>query len=338
MPRAKMIGCALGVAFMAATSGAQAEAKCQLLQIGEFALQMTNNQPIIAATINGQSARLLLDTGAQISTLFGAQARRLKVPLRQVRGAYAYGVGGRADVFTANIDDLGLDKYHAHNVGLAVLDGQTNHDDIDGAIGEDLLSRVDLDVDFQAGVVRLMQPKDCNGDQVVYWNKAYSVTPILASNQDGELVVNVSLNGVATKAMMDTGASVSVVTPRALNNAGIRFEPGGPQAAMHGVGRSVLAAYKTSLPSFAFGDEQIKSAEIEVSDIYAKNKEVALGSRLGESVEPNAAQMLLGADFFMAHRVYIARSQHTVYISYVGGQPFHVQKTPAPPPQAAPGD
>ena len=322
-----LIAATFGLALLALAPAAVAQPKCQLLQIGQFSLQMKNNRPIIAAAINGQPARLLLDTGAQSSILFAAQARRLSVPLRQVRGVYVYGVGGKADVFAANIDDLTLDKYHAHNVSLMVLSGGTDRDtDVDGVIGEDFLSRVDLDVDFAAGVVRLLQPKDCKGDQVVYWNKAYSVTPILPSNVDGELNVSVSLNGVATKAMMDTGSSVSVVTPRALAAAAIRFDQGEIEGAIHGVGRTTMAAGKVALPSFGFGDEQIKSAEIEVSDIYARNREASVGSRLAESVQPNVAQMLLGADFFLAHRVYIARSQHMVYISYVGGQPFSVLK------------
>jgi hypothetical protein len=35
--------------------------------------------------------------------------------------------------------------------------------------------------------------------------------------------------------------------------------------------------------------------------------------------EPN---MLLGADFFRSHRVYVAREQRKVYVSYMGGPVF----------------
>ena len=43
--------------------------------------------------------------------------------------------------------------------------------------------------------------------------------------------------------------------------------------------------------------------------------------------------MLLGADFLKAHRVLFARSQHRLYLSYVGGPLFNVSTeaaTPAP--------
>jgi hypothetical protein len=42
--------------------------------------------------------------------------------------------------------------------------------------------------------------------------------------------------------------------------------------------------------------------------------------------------MVIGADFFMAHRIYVARSQGKMYFTYKGGPIFqHVEaNTPAP--------
>jgi hypothetical protein len=37
--------------------------------------------------------------------------------------------------------------------------------------------------------------------------------------------------------------------------------------------------------------------------------------------------MLLGADFFRSHRVYVAKSQGKVYVSYVGGPVFETRRS-----------
>ena len=46
-----------------------------------------------------------------------------------------------------------------------------------------------------------------------------------------------------------------------------------------------------------------------------------------------AAQTLLGADFFRSHRVYVARGQRKVYVSYMGGPVFRPVTLAQTPPQ-----
>jgi hypothetical protein len=47
--------------------------------------------------------------------------------------------------------------------------------------------------------------------------------------------------------------------------------------------------------------------------------------------------MLLGADFFQSHRVYVARSQRRIYVSYMGGPVFQTRRdAPASAPAPAP--
>lgn len=97
---------------------------------------------------------------------------------------------------------------------------------------------------------------------------------------------------------------------------------------MSGVG-SVVEAHRADLPTFSFGDEVIKSARIEVADLFSAAREVVTDSRLPTDVV-DFPEVYLGADFFLAHRVYVARSQNMVYISYVGGQPFKGAQRAAP--------
>ena len=53
------------------------------------------------------------------------------------------------------------------------------------------------------------------------------------------------------------------------------------------------------------------------------------------SIVPQAVidfpEMLLGADFFRSHRIYVAMSQKKVYASYIGGPVFKLRETSAAP-------
>jgi hypothetical protein len=106
------------------------------------------------------------------------------------------------------------------------------------------------------------------------------------------------------------------------------------------MGAKAEQTFEAVFPTFSFGDETIKNARLQIADLFEADKEVELGSHIAASVMDNAPQMLLGADFFKAHRVYVSRGQKKVYVSYVGGPVFEAPRSAlgtanAPPAAAA---
>jgi hypothetical protein len=67
--------------------------------------------------------------------------------------------------------------------------------------------------------------------------------------------------------------------------------------------------------------------------MFAANKEVPLNSHIAADIVP-VPRMLIGADFFRSHRIYVARDQRRVYVSYVGGRVFDLSD-PRPDPAEA---
>jgi hypothetical protein len=101
-----------------------------------------------------------------------------------------------------------------------------------------------------------------------------------------------------------------------------------------GIGPTEVPIYTGVFPSFSFGDETIKNARLDIGELFGADKEVYTGARLPEPTV-DAPAMLLGSDFFRSHRVYVALSQRTVYVSYMGGPVFQTRAAatrPAPPP------
>ena len=180
----------------------------------------------------------------------------------------------------------------------------------------------DIEFDLPHGKIRFFQPKGCSGDQVVYWGQAYAVAPMLEDSAV-KIVVPVKVNGVPLRALMDTGASASVLTLGAAATAGLR--PGAPGVtelgSTRGIGPTAVRTYVGVFSTFSFGDETIRNSRLELADLFAANREVSFGSNVPRAMD-DFPPMLLGADFFRSHRVYVAVSQRKVYVSYEGGPVF----------------
>ena len=79
-----------------------------------------------------------------------------------------------------------------------------------------------------------------------------------------------------------------------------------------------LEAARTSMPgtwiapvdSFQVGGEEIKHTHLRIGDVGL-----------------DEIDMLLGADFFLSHRVYVANSQQMLYFTYNGGPVFDLRST-----------
>jgi tetratricopeptide (TPR) repeat protein len=80
--------------------------------------------------------------------------------------------------------------------------------------------------------------------------------------------------------------------------------PGGQTS---GFGARRVDTWIAPFDTFKLGDESIQHSRLRIG-----------AGEMGES------DMLLGADFFLSHRVYVARSQHKIYFTYNGGPVFNL--------------
>jgi Tfp pilus assembly protein PilF len=110
-----------------------------------------------------------------------------------------------------------------------------------------------------------------------------------------------------------------------------------------GFGSNTIPSYIAPFSSFKIGEEEIRNTRLRIADIDLPN-----------------ADMLIGPDFFLSHRIYVANSQHRLYFTYNGGPVFNLSSakyesaapasksagpeptdgstTTAPAPDSSPGD
>jgi clan AA aspartic protease (TIGR02281 family) len=310
--------------------GEAASAACQLQQTAQFKVVMDGNEPLIDGSINHHAIRFMLDTGAGSTMISSRAAADLGLRVQVLTGVTTYGVGGGDRTGEATIQTLQVGDAVAHNIVLLVSGRGLRSSRFAGFLGEELLSRSDLELDFANGVVRMIRPKDCTGDEVAYWAKNYAVAPLAPSSANQAPQVYVMLNGQRILAVMDTGASTSVVDAGAAASVGVTPHSEGVRQSGQtaGIAGKLISTSVAVFPTFSIGEETIKNAKLKIADLFSADAEVELGSRVPQKVM-SFPQMLLGADFIRAHHIYVARSQGRVYMSYNGGPIFQVTGPPA---------
>ncbi len=287
-------------------------AECSLARLKELPVTMDGSRPTVTAQINGVDALFTLDSGAFWSMLTPAAAEqyKLRVDRNRVPGLYVEGIGGRVDVGVATVATFTVFDVPIHKVDFIVGGSEPGRGTI-GLLGQNLLRIADIEYDLAQGTLRLFRAKDCKRADLAYWVKSgtpYSVMDIQAATPLLPHTVGTAyLNGAKIRVTFDTGASSSIVGLNAAAKAGIK--PGGPGAEpagySTGLGRRPVQTWIATFPSLKIGDEEVRNARLRFGD-------------LGQ------LDMLLGADFFLSHRIYVASSQGKLYFTYNGGPVFNL--------------
>ncbi len=305
------------VLFSLSAFARPALADCKLQVLSELPVTMIGFRPIVTAQINGKDAKFVADSGAFFSTITRANAEAYGLNLRPAPfGFVLQGVTGEASVEIGVAHDFALSNFKVRNVEFLVGGSEVGAHTV-GLLGQNVFHLGDVEYDLANGAIRLFRPKDCGRATLAYWIKpAAAVSEVsIASTTSFEphTIGDVVINGVRLRATFDTGASTSMLTLRAAARAGVRTTSKGvvPGGRSGGVGRRTIDTWIAPIKSFKIGDEEIKDTHLRIADLELQNSD-----------------MLLGADFFLSHRIYVATSQSKLYLTYNGGAVFHLFNQP----------
>jgi tetratricopeptide (TPR) repeat protein len=329
------VGIMLAVLLQLPSLGFAAE--CHLARWAELPVTMNGLRPTITAQINGVDALFTLDSGAFWSMLTPAAAEQYKLHPdgSRVPGLSVQGVGGRVDAKIATVAIFTLFDVPFHKVEFIVGGSDPGRGTV-GLLGQNVLRIADVEYDLAQGVVRIVKARDCKRNDLAYWVKQsepYSRMDIEVATAWSPHTVGVGyLNGAKIRITFDTGAATSIIGLRAAAKAGIKPGTAGvePAGLSSGLGREWVDTWIATFPSLKIGDEEVRNARLHFGD-------------LGD------LDMLLGADFFLSHRVYVANSQAKLYFTYNGGPVFNLASpaiaarstaadTDSPPAGASPPD
>ena len=285
--------------------------QCKLIRIAEWPVRFVGNIPVVDGAINGKKIGVMLDTGAFASLITKAAAERLDL-LTRGTAEYMVGVGGASQILVTRIDELNVAG--AVRKGMRVrVGGERPIPGVDFVLGDDFFRAVDIEFEYAKGVVRIYQPKDCDKAWLAYWDRnAHQV----AMENDNKIVIPVRVNGRTADALLDSGASGTVVAMQFAQKVGFSTKGEGvlPAGCSMGFGADFVHNWVAPFDTVQIGEQTISNPRLRVSDFTS-------GMYRARDAPPD---MLLGTDFLRTHRVYVARSQRKVYFSYLGGQVFPV--------------
>ena len=297
------------------------QAECKRAAI-DLPVTISGTRALIDAKINHQDVRLLVDSGAFFSLISAATAEELKLKMGPAPyGFELKGIGGAteqpsvalAKPFTiANVDIPNMEFL----VGGSEAGGGAS-----GVLGQNFLVNWNVEYDLAKGAIRIFKDTDCSKQFLAYWD-LQNQQPITVTNIEKVTlrypfaIAHAYINGEKIKVLFDSGASRSLLSRKAAERAGVKVDApgvidGGPG---RGVGRNVVRTYIAPFASFKFADgEEIKNARLRVAD-----------------TDLEVTDMLIGADFFLSHRIFIANNQGKIYFTYNGGPVFDL-RTPSQP-------
>ncbi|HEV8018891.1 MAG TPA: aspartyl protease family protein [Steroidobacteraceae bacterium] len=296
-------------------TASQVFAECKLGKVAELPVTMTALRPLVHASINGNDALFLADSGAFYSTLTPAAAEHFK--LRLLPAPYWFrlnGVGGEAQAWITTVKTFTIFDLPVPNVQFLVAGNEIGAGAA-GILGQNVFRAFgDIEYDLADGVIRMFRTKDCGSTPLAYWApQAYSVIDIGPATDNSPHTATVAfLNGARIRVLFDTGASTSVLSLEAAKRAGVTPDSPGVVAAGEsaGIGPQTVKSWIAPFASFKIGDEEVRNTRLRI------------GATLMHDVD-----MLVGADFFLSHRIFVANSQHKLYFTYNGGPVFNLTTT-----------
>lgn len=307
--QARGIGAAVAAAL--ALAAGPAHAACKVEQIVELPVTMSPHGPLVSAKINGRDAQFVADSGAMFSLLSPTAAQDYGLKLDPAPfGLSMRGAGGEAEAHLATVKTFTLDGVDVPDVEFLVGGGEMGGV---GLMGQNVLGLADTEYDLAGGAIRLMKPVGCGDRALAYWAGSKPISqlsiewPTLqAPHTFGEVWVN----GARMRAMFDTGATDTVMTLHAAARAGIKLDSPDVKAAgwSYGIGRKMIRVWVAQIADFKAGQEEIRNTQIQVGDL-----------------DFAGADMLIGDDFFLSHRVWVSKSQHHMYFTYNGGPVFNLR-------------
>ena len=324
------------VAVLLAGAASAAAADCTFTKVIDLPVTMRGRSPLADARVNGHDARFIVDSGAFFSVIGPSAATQygMRIGPGPVGLGGVVGFGGRErTVRSTGADDFIFGRVDFHKVDFLVNE-QDLGGGVAGLIGENFLHFADVEYDLGNGAVRLFTAKGCEQAALAYWagSQPYSEIPIEPTTSAEPLIKAWAiLNGHRVRVMFDTGAPVSVLTLSAAARVGVH--PGDPGVTIAGVlsgvaQRSYLRTWLAPFSDFKIGDEEIKTFRLLI----------------GETQTEDDTDLIIGADFFLSHRLLVSNSQNQLYFTYSGGPVFDMKVAPqgaapaAQPTNASPDD
>jgi predicted aspartyl protease len=307
-------------ACLAVSLHATALAGCRFVKFAAMPMRITAHLPELEASINDQPIRMVLDSGAFATMLTRRVTDRLDLTLAHAPVA-TLGVNGRSQAYRTRVRDIRFGPVHWTSAWLLVM--WDSRLPVDAFVGADFLFENDVEMAWKDKQLRFFRPDGCEDAFLAYWDANASMVPMKRlSPTDPRQSIPVEINGVAMRALLDTGAAMSSIDVHAAARAGMA--PPDAQTkrrAVNGGGTHDVDSWRADVAKVVVGQETIGNTSLAVMDMWKATRHDNNDMPTAELIS-DEPEVVLGMDFFRSHRVLFAVSQRRFYFSHLGGAVF----------------
>jgi hypothetical protein len=283
-------------------------AACEVKQQAMVPLDIVGSTVLVPVTVNGIVGSFVLDTGASLTIVTPDAVRHFNLALDEWTSTTMRGVGGLERRRNADPRSIELGGVALHRKSLAKdatlrvatlsrTDFADHH--IDGLLGRDFLSAFDLDLNLPGLQLRLYDVHGCSG-RFLPWPEPYLSVP--AENPtESALVVPVELDGVPLHALLDSGASQTLVAAPGMARLGLGIDrlQNDPNQIVSGMGPHTVTVWQHQFRAMRIGGETVPAPHFLVAPI---------------ELNP-ITDMLLGADWLKGRRVWISYATNQLFVT-----------------------
>jgi predicted aspartyl protease len=266
---------------------------CTVTKVGETAVTLRGPYVTTEARINGNSASMVVDTGAQVSAVTGAAITALGLLADPHHGTELAGVGGSGlgqnDALIGSITVAGADTGSTHAPVMESVLASPDGKPLDGIAGADILAKYDVDLDIPGNRLALYRVRHCSG-RFLPWQMPYTAIPAEVGSSD-RMSIPVGIDGHTVRAIIDSGSNRTLVDLDTARRLGV------PRDAL-------LAA--DSRPGWGaagvgFRLTPYRFTAVQVGDITLDHPRLMVLDR-----PLKEADMLIGLDFLASQRVWLS--------------------------------
>jgi predicted aspartyl protease len=271
-------------------------AGCEVQLLSTLPVVFENGLPTVEGKINGQPLRMLVDTGITVTTLSKPAAEKLGIPVITSESTYA-GI----NVMNAQLDSFAVGPFDRK--GWFVVDEYKNTG-ADLRLGANILFGTDVEIFLAQQQLKFFSSKGCFRAKLAYWDQSAASVKLEIDPRKRDLRpwFMTRINGKDIPTVLSTKSEHSYLDRHTAARAGITPElpDAQPEQSIVGWREKTQPVWSIPLTAMSIGGMPVPDFKIRLVNL-----------------DLSGEILVLGRDFLLRHRVYVAKGQGRVYFTPV---------------------
>ncbi len=287
--------------FVASCAPEVPSLNCDLVALARLPIEVRGRLLTVPVTIAGQTVRLVVDSGAERTTLSEAAVARLHLPRDLKRVHTSTGIGGTVTSADAVVSDfvLGQARLPIDRVGVGRFGFDTEANPLaDGLLGADILLAFDLDIDVPNKTLTIYRVRRCVNNQPP-WQEPFVAIAGVTAKKD-RLLIPFVLDGAPGTAILDTGASSTTIGVQMAQRMGLNDQTMAMdrKIVQRGAGSGTMTSHLHWFKELRVGPAVVRGLMLSVLPTDA-----------------GVGDALIGEDFLEGRRVWLSFPTRQVFVS-----------------------